>query len=111
MPDVTTSSGVVRGVEEDDLVAWRGIPYAASTAGHRRLHAPQPRRRGRACATCPGSARSRRRRGPWRCWGARRTPMGEDCLSVDVLRRATDRVECDPRRARRQAWTGYANHR
>ncbi|MCW2716587.1 MAG: hypothetical protein JWR81_409, partial [Pseudonocardia sp.] len=29
----------------------------------------------------------------------------------DVLRRATDRVECDPRRARRQAWTGYANHR
>ncbi|MDT7615875.1 MAG: hypothetical protein QOF00_3322 [Pseudonocardiales bacterium] len=41
----------------------------------------------------------------------RRTPMGEDRLSADVLRRATDRVECDPRRARRQAWTGYANHR
>jgi hypothetical protein len=54
MPDVTTSSGVVRGVEEDGLVAWPGVPYAASTE---------------------------------------------------------DRVECDQRRARRQAWTGYANHR
>lgn len=32
---------------------------------------------------------------------------GRRTLVIDV----EDRVECDPRRARRQAWTGYANYR
>jgi para-nitrobenzyl esterase len=97
MPDVTTSSGVVRGVVEDDLVAWRGIPYAASTAGHRRLRAPQPPpswtgvRDASRFGPVPPQARALALLG-----AGRRTPMGEDCLSVNVLRRATESPQLRP---------------
>ena len=41
--EVTTTAGVVRGVAVgDDLRAWRGIPYAAATAGEGRFRAPRP---------------------------------------------------------------------
>ena len=41
--EVRTTAGVVRGVAVgDDLRAWRGIPYAASTAGEGRFRAPRP---------------------------------------------------------------------
>jgi para-nitrobenzyl esterase len=41
--EVRTVAGVVRGVAVgDDLRAWRGIPYAASTAGEGRFRAPRP---------------------------------------------------------------------
>ncbi len=86
--EVRTTAGVVCGVAVgDDLHAWRGIPYAASTAGEGRFRAP-------------------RRPGPWsgvrdastfgpvapqqRSWlsalgAGRRTPMSDDCLSVNVV--------------------------
>ena len=41
--EVRTTAGLVRGVAVgDDLRAWRGIPYAASTAGEGRFRAPRP---------------------------------------------------------------------
>ncbi|WP_072689707.1 carboxylesterase/lipase family protein [Rhodococcus marinonascens] len=39
---VKTTEGLVRGRRVGDLVAWRGIPYAAPPVGHLRLRAPQP---------------------------------------------------------------------
>jgi para-nitrobenzyl esterase len=82
---VPTTAGSVRGVAVgDDLVAWRGVPYAASTAGPRRFRAPQPPepwtgvRDASAFGPVPPQQRS--------FVGApRRTPMGEDCLSVNVV--------------------------
>jgi Carboxylesterase family len=32
-----TSYGILRGVAEDDLVTFRGIPYASPPIGHRRF--------------------------------------------------------------------------
>ena len=39
---VTVAAGRVRGSEHDDLLVWRGIPYAAPPAGSLRFRPPQP---------------------------------------------------------------------
>ncbi|WP_234005898.1 carboxylesterase family protein, partial [Cronobacter sakazakii] len=36
MPIVTTTHGDVRGLTENDIAVWRGIPYAAPPVGERR---------------------------------------------------------------------------
>ncbi|MDI7506936.1 carboxylesterase family protein, partial [Cronobacter dublinensis] len=41
LPIVTTTHGDVRGVTEQDITVWRGIPYAAPPVGERRWRAPQ----------------------------------------------------------------------
>ncbi|WP_032986273.1 carboxylesterase/lipase family protein, partial [Cronobacter malonaticus] len=41
-PTVTTTHGDVRGLTENDIAVWRGIPYAAPPVGERRWRAPQP---------------------------------------------------------------------
>ncbi len=41
-PEVTTESGVVRGVAEKDLTVYRGIPFTAAPVGALRWRAPQP---------------------------------------------------------------------
>ena len=86
--EVRTTAGVVRGAGAgDDLRAWRGIPYAASTAGEGRFRAPRPTelwtgvRDASAFGPVPPQQRSR-----FAALGAgRRTAMGEDCLSVNVV--------------------------
>ncbi|OJY44168.1 carboxylesterase/lipase family protein [Pseudonocardia sp. 73-21] len=89
MIEVKTGSGVVRGAVEGDLVAWRGIPYAASTAGDGRLRAPRAPepwtgvRDASRFGPVPPQARNNAMLG-----AGRRTPMGEDCLSINVLRPA-----------------------
>ncbi|MDQ0574362.1 carboxylesterase/lipase family protein [Agromyces albus] len=40
--DVQVTGGMVRGVLEDGLLAWRGIPYAAPPVGELRFAAPAP---------------------------------------------------------------------
>ncbi|CCK07137.1 Putative esterase [Cronobacter sakazakii 696] len=34
--------GDVRGLTENDIAVWRGIPYAAPPVGERRWRTPQP---------------------------------------------------------------------
>jgi para-nitrobenzyl esterase len=41
-PITTLTSGTVRGVRENGVRQYRGIPYAASTAGTNRFRPPQP---------------------------------------------------------------------
>jgi para-nitrobenzyl esterase len=89
--DIRTSAGTVRGVAVGDLRAWRGIPYAASTAGEGRFRAPRPPQpwAGVRDASAFGPVPPQQR-GRFAALGAgRRTPMGEDCLSVNVVAPAT----------------------
>lgn len=43
-PVVRTSLGRVRGTSHDDVVAFKGVPYAEPPVGERRLRAPEPAR-------------------------------------------------------------------
>jgi para-nitrobenzyl esterase len=87
--EVRTGAGVVRGVAVgSDLRVWRGIPYAASTAGEGRFRAPRPPepwsgvRDASAVGPVPPQTRSRF---PVSGNAAQSWPMGEDCLAVSVV--------------------------
>lgn len=83
---VETETGAVRGVRRHGVRCWRGIPYAASTAGESRFRSPRAapgwdgvrdaiefgpvapqKRKGQFIGAAPGLARS------------------EDCLSINVI--------------------------
>ena len=86
--EVTTTAGVVRGVAVgDDLRAWRGIPFAAATAGEGRFRAPRPPEpwTGVRDASRFGPVPPQQRSWLAALGAGRRTPMGEDCLSVNVV--------------------------
>lgn len=42
LPLAETAQGKLRGVVQDDILIWRGIPYAAPPTGELRWRAPQP---------------------------------------------------------------------
>jgi para-nitrobenzyl esterase len=83
---VETQGGRVRGSEERGVRVYRGIPYAAPTAGEGRWRAPRP------AAPWPG-VREARRPGPpapqadgptLALLGVEAVRASEDCLSLDV---------------------------
>ncbi|WP_084584504.1 carboxylesterase/lipase family protein [Sphingomonas azotifigens] len=83
---VETRSGVVRGVVEDGVRTWRGIPFAAPPIGDLRFRGPRPPapwqgiRDARAFGPLP-----MQKRGFEAIGGAgTATPMDEDCLSINV---------------------------
>ncbi len=84
--EVRVTGGVVRGVREGEMLAWRGMPYAAPPTGERRFRAPSPvvawsdvRDASEYGAVAP-QARSRRMLGPT----VTAITADEDCLTVNV---------------------------
>jgi len=94
MPDsdliISTTAGDVRGSARGSLHSWRGIPYAAPPIGGLRFRAPQPALpwEGVRDAIDFGKAPPQKPGTP-ELGAGKRTPMGEDCLTVNVTRRAT----------------------
>ncbi|QJU52341.1 carboxylesterase/lipase family protein [Herbiconiux sp. KACC 21604] len=90
---VRTASGTVRGAERRGLRWWRGIPYAAAPVGDLRLRAPRPARpwEGVRDAQQFGPVAMQSRDGNF-VGSSARTVMSEDCLTINVLRPATDAV-------------------
>src|SRR5690349_8163983 len=84
-PEVKTVSGVVRGTLEEDVVVFKGIPYAAPPVGEFRWRPPQPvvpwkdvRDASKYCADCPQ-----------RLWPGSTAKTSEDCLFLNLWTPAT----------------------
>lgn len=88
-PVVETTLGRVRGSRRDGAYAFKGIPYAASTAGANRFRPPQPREpwAGMRDALEGGaSAPQLAGGGPVEfAWYWSTIPQSEDCLSLSVF--------------------------
>lgn len=83
---IETDAGAVRGLRRDGIRLWRGIPYAASTAGDGRFRAPRPAPGwdGVRDALAFGPIAPQLRRGQF--IGAHpRLERSEDCLSLNVI--------------------------
>ncbi|MCX6469322.1 MAG: carboxylesterase/lipase family protein [Corynebacteriales bacterium] len=83
---VTTTDGVVEGVDHDGLHSWRGIPYAAPPMGDRRFRAPEPATpwEGVRFAHSFRNAAPQARR--YTTIGINKhQPVSEDCLTLNVL--------------------------
>lgn len=84
--DVRVSTGVLRGVAERGIRAWRGIPYASAPEGAWRFRAPQPAETwaGIRDAHEFGPVAPQRHKGQF--IGAHpRIPQSEDCLNLNVI--------------------------
>ncbi|MDR7189221.1 para-nitrobenzyl esterase [Microbacterium sp. BE35] len=84
--DVQIVGGVVRGVRERGLLAWRGIPYAAPPVGRRRFASPAAvvPWAGIRDASDFGSAAPQALRNPLVHTPADVIAADEDCLTVNV---------------------------
>lgn len=91
-PLVHTESGAVLGVREGDLMAWRGIPFAAPPVGERRFRAPHPTASwsGILDAAKFGPAPIQQSISKVIGYGIPRRRTSEDSLTVNVLRPAAD---------------------
>uniref|UniRef100_A0AAU2K186 Carboxylic ester hydrolase n=1 Tax=Streptomyces sp. NBC_00049 TaxID=2903617 RepID=A0AAU2K186_9ACTN len=92
-PVVNTRSGPIRGVVEDDLAVFKGVPYAAPPVGPLRWRPAQPHQgwSGTLDATTygPGSPQAVREGDPI-LGGHGSPPFDEDCLTLNVWTPGTD---------------------
>ncbi|KAI5785859.1 carboxylesterase [Geopyxis carbonaria] len=81
IPTVATAAGVVRGAfDTEGNYVWKGIPYAASTAGANRWKAPQPISwKGPLNATAYGPTCPQAYRSDFQF-----TAPSEDCLNLNI---------------------------
>lgn len=84
-PRTTTVNGVIEGIRQDSIVAFKGIPYAAPPTGDLRWRAPQPViawggvKDGTSYgAICPQTYNAADE-------GVGRLPASEDCLTLNVF--------------------------
>ena len=85
---VETTGGRLRGVATGGVDAFKGIPYAASTAGANRFLPPAPAAPWpgvrEATAFGPSAPQLPASTEPLTAWYNALEPMGEDCLSLNV---------------------------
>ena len=79
-------TGAVRGMRRAGVRVWRGIPYAASTAGDHRFRAPRQAAGwdGELDAMRFGPVAPQHRKGQF-IGAANHLPRSEDCLTVNVI--------------------------
>jgi para-nitrobenzyl esterase len=95
--EVGVTGGVIRGFRDRGLDIWRGIRYAAAPVGERRFRAPGPVEpwAGVRDASRFGNVAPQAHRGQF--MGAPGgTPMGEDCLNLNVVRREGNFADNEP---------------
>lgn len=83
---VESDLGALRGIRRSGVRCWRGIPYAASTAGDGRFRAPGPASGwdGVRDASEYGPVSPQKRTGQF-IGAATHLPRSEDCLSLNVV--------------------------
>jgi para-nitrobenzyl esterase len=99
--EVTTSYGVLQGISAGPVVSFKGIPYAASTAGANRFLPPQKpeawtgvREAFAQSVVCPQQPTDPRGDyGRTIYWDINPGGYGEDCLSLNVWTPGTDDVK------------------
>ncbi len=98
-PVVETTAGKIRGVVHDGVQIYRGIPYAASTAGPNRFLPPRKTEpwTGIRDAFQNGHASPQNSPAPGAIgWGLRgNAPQGEDCLALNVFSAEVARNNAD----------------
>jgi len=89
---VKTTAGVVRGVQENGIAVFRGVPYAASPAGDLRFSPPQPPPAwdGVRGATRDGPIAPQGRSRLAHIMGDFERPQSEDCLTLTIWTPAPD---------------------
>jgi para-nitrobenzyl esterase len=87
-PIARTEGGLVRGVAEDGIDAYRGIPFAAAPVGELRWRAPQPARRWSGTRNAQHFAASCIQQPPRELREDAVSGFSEDCLYLNVWKPA-----------------------
>jgi para-nitrobenzyl esterase len=83
---VTTAAGTVEGFTCDGVHRWRSIPYARPPVGALRFRAPQPAQPWSGVRHCHGFTRCAPQERRYTMIGVGKyQPMGEDCLTLNVV--------------------------
>jgi para-nitrobenzyl esterase len=83
---VTTAAGTVEGFTRDGVHRWRSIPYARPPVGALRFRAPEPAQPWSGVRYCHGFTRCAPQERRYTMIGVGKyQPMGEDCLTLNVV--------------------------
>jgi len=83
---VTTATGTVEGFTRDGVHRWRSIPYARPPVGALRFRAPQPVQPWPGVRYCHGFTKCAPQERRYTVTGVGKyQPMGEDCLTLNVV--------------------------
>jgi para-nitrobenzyl esterase len=89
-PVIKIKSGAISGIEENGLIVFKGIPFAAPPVGGLRWKAPQPVTPWKDIKECTafGPSPFQQSPFPFMCWSAEylipKEPINEDCLYLNV---------------------------
>jgi para-nitrobenzyl esterase len=82
----TVGTGIVEGFTRDGVHRWRSIPYAKPPIGPLRFRAPRPAEPWRGVRYCHGFSNCAPQQRKYTITGlGRYQPMGEDCLTLNVV--------------------------
>src|ERR1700734_483373 len=82
----TTATGTVEGFTRDGVHRWRSIPYARPPVGALRFRAPEPAQPWPGVRYCHGFTKCAPQERRYTMLGVGKyQPMGEDCLTLNVV--------------------------